>query len=98
MDIIVEADHPLSETRLIVGLGNPEAKYQFTRHNFGFLVAEAIAETIGIKFRKDTDAKGLIGSGRWDDMNVIVLLPLTYMNLSGLSVRSVLNKKLIVVI
>jgi PTH1 family peptidyl-tRNA hydrolase len=83
----------LAETRLIVGLGNPDQKYQSTRHNFGFLVVEELAKRHDIKFRKDTQANALTGS--FDDNNVkcILLMPLTYMNLSGSAVEYIVKKK-----
>lgn len=77
--------------RLIVGLGNPGLRYKNTRHNVGFLVIEELAREIGLKFKKK-QFKGLVGEG-WANLEKIILLkPLTYMNLSGLSIASLIKK------
>jgi PTH1 family peptidyl-tRNA hydrolase len=67
---------------IIVGLGNPGAKYAETRHNIGWMVAEAFAQKYNAHFSA--------GKGDWHearctvhDQNVLVMLPTTYMNLSG---------------
>jgi peptidyl-tRNA hydrolase, PTH1 family len=83
----------LAETRLIVGLGNPEQKYQYTRHNFGFLVAEELAKKHEVKFRKDASAKALAGAYEDEGVNVVLQMPLTYMNLSGSAVDYIVKKK-----
>ena len=62
----------MAETRLIVGLGNPEQKYQYTRHNFGFLVVEELARKNEVKFRKDASAKALAGSYDHEGVNVML--------------------------
>ena len=72
---------------LVAGLGNPGRKYHRTRHNLGFEVAELIAERLGIRFKD----RGLyeIAEGAYGDEKIILLKPLTYMNLSGNAVRAV---------
>lgn len=75
---------------LIVGLGNPEAKYLETRHNIGFQVIDAIANKYNISV--DTGKhKGLIGKGIIEGEKVVLLKPLTYMNQSGESVAAALR-------
>ena len=75
---------------LIVGLGNPGSKYAKNRHNIGFRVVDALAEKVGANI--DTDKhKGLIGKGIIGGEKVIFAKPLTYMNLSGECVRSVID-------
>ena len=70
---------------LIVGLGNPGTEYQGTRHNVGFMVADALAETYGFSvFKSKFD--GLIAEGTIDGEKCFLLKPQTYMNLSGNSV------------
>ena len=70
---------------LIVGLGNPGAGYAGTRHNAGFMAADAIAEKFGFgPWREKFD--GLIAEGRIGDNKVYLLKPQTFMNLSGNSV------------
>jgi PTH1 family peptidyl-tRNA hydrolase len=75
---------------LIVGLGNPGDKYAHTRHNAGFMLLDRLAERLRAEFRQKDEsnvAKGLL-AGR----EVILLKPLTYMNLSGRAVRKALVK------
>ena len=70
---------------LIAGLGNPEAKYDGTRHNAGFAALDALADKWNISVSK-TKFQGLWGQGEVDGHKVVLLKPLTYMNLSGESV------------
>ena len=70
---------------LIAGLGNPEAKYDGTRHNAGFAALDALADKWNISVGK-TKFQGLWGQGEVDGHKVVLLKPLTYMNLSGESV------------
>lgn len=72
----------------IVGLGNPEKKYENTRHNIGFDVIDAIAEKYSIAVR-ERGFKALFGKGVIGGQRVILVKPQTYMNLSGESVREV---------
>ncbi|MBQ4288555.1 MAG: aminoacyl-tRNA hydrolase [Clostridia bacterium] len=67
---------------LIVGLGNPGLKYRKTPHNAGFMTADRLAKKLGLRFRK-TEEKAYAAKGRIGDEDVIILKPLTYMNLSG---------------
>lgn len=74
--------------KLIVGLGNPTSQYEGTRHNVGFEVIDLMAEKYGIAV--DTvKHKGMYGKGRIGGETVILLKPMTYMNLSGESVVQV---------
>lgn len=75
---------------IIVGLGNPGSKYENTRHNMGFKVIDAMASEFGIDVNR-AKFKGLIGEGRIGSEKVILLKPQTYMNLSGQSVREIMN-------
>jgi len=79
------------ESFLIVGLGNPGKKYENTRHNFGFMVVRAFAEKQGWIFKSERNLSGEVASGRIRDGRIILLLPSTYMNLSGQAVRKVLD-------
>ena len=65
---------------LIAGLGNPEAKYDSTRHNAGFAALDYLAGKWGISVSK-TKFQGLWGQGEVDGRKVVLLKPLTYMNL-----------------
>lgn len=70
---------------LIVGLGNIGAEYKGTRHNIGFRIADALAESINATFT--TERYGDIATGRIKNRQVVILKPSTYMNLSGNAVR-----------
>ena len=75
---------------IIVGLGNPKKEYDNTRHNIGFDVIDALAEEnrIGITEKKH---KAIIGKGVVAGQKVILVKPQTYMNLSGESVRELID-------
>ena len=75
---------------VIVGLGNPDKKYEHTRHNIGFDVIDALADKYNISVT-DKKHKALCGSGVIEGMKVLLVKPQTYMNLSGESVAEVMN-------
>lgn len=75
---------------IIAGLGNPGKKYENTRHNMGFLAVDLLAEKYGIKVNK-IKFKALVGEGRIAGQKVLLVKPQTYMNLSGESIRQVLE-------
>lgn len=75
---------------IIAGLGNPDEKYQGTRHNVGFDVVDRLAE----KYQIAVDTKkhrALIGKGVIEGQKVLLVKPQTYMNLSGESIRSIVE-------
>lgn len=72
-------------TRLIVGLGNPGPAYRNTRHNAGFMAVDRVARRMGVAFEKEK-YRGLVAEGRWAERKVLLLKPMTAMNLSGESV------------
>ena len=72
---------------IIAGLGNPGTKYEGTRHNVGFSVIDTLAEAHNINVDKK-QFKGLTGRGVIGGQQVLLLKPLTYMNLSGESIRA----------
>ena len=67
---------------LIVGLGNPERKYDGTRHNVGFEAIDVLSKHYGIEVNH-REHKGLVGKGMINGHKVILVKPMTYMNLSG---------------
>lgn len=75
---------------IIVGLGNPGKDYTNTRHNIGFDVIDALADIAGISVIEKKH-KALIGKGVIDGQKVILAKPQTYMNLSGESVREIID-------
>jgi PTH1 family peptidyl-tRNA hydrolase len=74
--------------QLIVGLGNPGAKYEATRHNVGFWFVEQLARSKGASFRNENKFRGEICSLSMDGNSLWLLKPLTYMNHSGQAVRA----------
>ena len=76
--------------KLIVGLGNPGKKYEHTRHNMGFDTVDLFSELAKIDIDKEA-FKGLVGRGKVFEEDVYLLKPQTYMNLSGESVREIVN-------
>lgn len=76
--------------KIIVGLGNPEKKYDGTRHNIGFAVIDKMADEYNISM--DTKKhKGVCGKGVIGGEKVVLVKPQTYMNLSGECVRQVVD-------
>ena len=75
---------------LIAGLGNPDKKYEKTRHNIGFDTVDALAEKYNISITEKKH-KALCGSGVIEGVKVILAKPQTYMNLSGESLRPIMD-------
>jgi PTH1 family peptidyl-tRNA hydrolase len=67
---------------LVVGLGNPGNKYEDTRHNAGFLVADKIAQDFNLSFNK-TKFDTIFGRGFIEDVDVVLAKPMAFMNRSG---------------
>lgn len=76
--------------KIIVGLGNPESKYKGTRHNIGFEVINKLAYDFNIDINK-AKFKAHIGEGTIASEKVLLVKPQTYMNLSGQSVKEIIN-------
>lgn len=76
--------------KIIAGLGNPGRKYEKTKHNIGFMTVDLLAERLGISISK-LKFRALIGEGRIGSEKVIIMKPQTYMNLSGESIREIMN-------
>jgi PTH1 family peptidyl-tRNA hydrolase len=77
---------------LIVGLGNPGAQYELTRHNLGFMVVDLLAREAGRDVRRD-ECRALVGRAEIEGRKVELVKPQTYMNLSGESVQCLLRKR-----
>ena len=75
---------------LIVGLGNPEEDYSKTRHNMGFNTINKLAKQYNIEINKKK-FKGLYGTGVIEGKKVVLLKPQTFMNLSGESIREIID-------
>jgi len=78
--------------RLIVGLGNPGAEYEGTRHNIGFAVADALAQRMRATFKPDGRADALVAEGRVRGRPLTLVKPQTYMNRSGTTVKHLLRR------
>lgn len=81
----------MAKRYLIAGLGNPGKTYEGTRHNMGFAVVEELARKHHCEFRKKTKWKGSFAEGKIGDTAVYLLMPLTYMNLSGEAIALVMR-------
>ncbi len=79
------------EDWIVVGLGNPGAKYRYTRHNIGFLTVEALAAKANLSFKEEKRFEALAVKGRWRNTTLHLMMPLTYMNGSGHAVRRYLD-------
>ncbi len=77
--------------RLIVGLGNPGPEHVWTPHNLGFLAVDQIAEKAGIRVERP-EARAYVGRGTLAGQEVLLAKPQTMMNLSGLSVRDLVQR------
>ena len=76
--------------KLVVGLGNPGAKYEDTRHNVGFAAVDILAARHGVKWEAaPRGAEALVG--RWRAADVVLAKPLTFMNLSGAAIVALLQ-------
>lgn len=76
--------------KMIVGLGNPGKQYEHTRHNIGFEVIDELSSRFSIPINQ-AKFKGAYGLGFYNGVKVLLLKPLTYMNLSGESIGAVLD-------
>lgn len=79
----------MTAIRLIAGLGNPGPRYRHTRHNVGAEMVSALAARFGITLAEQSRFKGLLGRGDILGHDVRLIIPLTYMNLSGDAVGAV---------
>jgi len=79
-------------TKLIVGLGNPGLIYAASRHNLGFMVLKSLASSLKISFKRDSSVSSLVARKKLSGQDVILALPQTYMNLSGIAVAALLKK------
>ena len=77
--------------KMIVGLGNPGARYAHNRHNVGFQCIDMLAEQHGLRFDRQRD-KALLALGHIDSHRVILVKPITFMNDSGVAVAAILRQ------
>lgn len=77
--------------KIIAGLGNPGREYESTPHSIGFEVADAVVREMGAAFQRSPAFKGDLADGRFAEGKVLVVKPMTFMNLSGDSVAPVVK-------
>ncbi|MBC8499303.1 MAG: aminoacyl-tRNA hydrolase [Candidatus Atribacteria bacterium] len=77
--------------KIVVGLGNPGLKYEFTRHNIGFRIVDNLARDIEAEFKKVQSYHSLISRGTIGNHKIILVKPQTFMNLSGRAVSKVVS-------
>ncbi|MDX1357596.1 MAG: aminoacyl-tRNA hydrolase [Clostridia bacterium] len=75
---------------LIAGLGNPGFRYRKTRHNMGFMALDYVSEKYSVKIKK-LRCRALTGEFNMDGAKIILAKPQTYMNVSGESIRDLLE-------
>jgi len=78
--------------KLIVGLGNPGLIYAGSRHNIGFAVVKSLARSLKVVLKRDSSVLALVSKANWGQNNVVLALPQTFMNLSGIAVKALLKK------
>jgi len=81
----------MTAIRLIVGLGNPGREYETTRHNVGFLWVDELARLQKLDFKSEAKFHGLTARGQLHGHEVLLLKPLTFMNVSGRSVGALVQ-------
>ncbi|MBX9689584.1 MAG: aminoacyl-tRNA hydrolase [Candidatus Obscuribacterales bacterium] len=77
--------------KLIMGLGNPEARYEMTRHNAGFICLEKLAIKCGASFAANKQMHSDFCKCNWQGNSLILAKPQTYMNLSGKAAQAIVN-------
>jgi PTH1 family peptidyl-tRNA hydrolase len=77
--------------KLIVGLGNPGHEYHLTPHNLGFMAVDRLAEACGVELTH-REAQALTAPAELDNVEIRLVKPQTYMNLSGMAVKRLLEK------
>ena len=77
--------------RLIIGLGNPGAEYEWSRHNLGFMLVDRLARAAGTTVKR-RECRALVGSASIEDQRVRLAKPQTYMNLTGEAVACLVAK------
>src|SRR5579863_1740072 len=76
--------------KLVIGLGNPGIKYEHTRHNVGFRVVDSLAKKLGWTWN-ESRSRAVLASGMLGNEKVVLVKPITYMNLSGEAVGALLR-------
>ena len=72
---------------IFAGLGNPGLRYEMTRHNLGFMVLKALAGQLSVQMKEEKRFKAFVGKVEVEGVVLHLIMPLTYMNLSGSALR-----------
>ena len=80
----------MTETYLIVGLGNPGREYRETRHNVGFMLLDRLSVKLNARFTR-LQSMALVASANYQERKIILAKPQTFMNLSGQSVQGLMH-------
>jgi PTH1 family peptidyl-tRNA hydrolase len=83
----------LADPWLIAGLGNPGERYAATRHNVGAMVVSALCETLGVRLRKVRFLSALAAEAKYRDVPLLLVVPGTWMNLSGPPIASLARRR-----
>lgn len=77
--------------KLVVGLGNPGSRYEKTRHNVGFRVVDLLGTELGAVYKASREFNAIFSKTKFKDDDLVLLKPLTFMNLSGQAVSAVIR-------
>lgn len=91
--IFTVSPHSTASPLLIVGLGNPGRDYEWTRHNFGFMLIDYLARSAGAPELKRGECRALVGRAEIEGATVELIKPQTYMNLSGEAIACLMKKR-----
>lgn len=80
----------MTETYLLIGLGNPGREYRENRHNIGFMLLDRLAVKLDTRFTR-LQSKALVASATYQDLKLILAKPQTFMNLSGQAVQGLVR-------
>ena len=80
----------MTETYLIIGLGNPGREYRETRHNVGFMLLDRLTVKLNARFTR-LQSRALVASAHFQERKIILAKPQTFMNLSGQSVQGLMH-------
>lgn len=80
----------MTETYLIIGLGNPGRQYRETRHNVGFMLLDRLTAKLNARFSR-MQSRALVASADYQERKIILAKPQTFMNLSGHSVQGLIH-------
>ncbi len=80
----------MTETYLLIGLGNPGREYRENRHNIGFMLIDRMAVKLDTRFTR-LQSKALVASATYQNLKLILAKPQTFMNLSGMAVQGLVR-------